>query len=44
MLLKLSWENMPVGIRGCARKYIYIQGLGGLWVATIIAFTWYLKF
>ena len=44
MLLKLSWENMPVGIGGCGRKYIYIQGLGGLWVATIIAFTWYLKF
>ena len=43
MLLKLSWENMPVGIGGCGRKYIHIQGLGGLWVAIIIAFTWYLK-
>ena len=27
MLLKLSWENMPVGIGGCGRKSIHIQRL-----------------
>ena len=39
MLLKLSWENMLVGIGGCGGKSIHIQELGGLWVAIIIAFT-----